>query len=199
MVIHQAQGLQVGVHDRGPHEGEAPLLERLAQGLGLRGHGRNLRQGARMVHLRRPAHEGPQEGVEAAEFLLHRQEGAGVLPGGEDLQAVAHDSRILEGGLQLGVGHGGDFDGVEPEEDPPVGLPLPEDGDPAEPGLGAFQHQLLEEAPVIVLGDAPFLVVVGDVERILATPSAAFFHAPPAFLYAESGGCAARFCEGRKA
>src|SRR6266446_4411719 len=53
-------------------------------------------------------------------------------------------------------------------------LALAQDGDPGEPGLEAVEDELLEERAIVVLGHAPFLVVIGDVERVLLGPGAAF-------------------------
>ena len=53
------------------------------------------------------------------------------------------------------------------------GRALAQDGDPGEPGLEAVEHELLEHRPIVVFGHAPFLVVIGDVERIDARPRAA--------------------------
>src|SRR5262245_4153023 len=42
-------------------------------------------------------------------------------------------------------------------------VPLAQHSIPAQPGLGRLQDEKLEEPPIIVDGDAPFLVVVGNV------------------------------------
>lgn len=56
--------------------------------------------------------------------------------------------------------------GVEMVEGDAVILALLQDGMPAQAGLRAFEHEHLEEVPVVVRGHAPFLVVVGEVEFI---------------------------------
>src|SRR5262249_7550342 len=50
---------------------------------------------------------------------------------------------------------------------------LAQDRDPGQPGLKAVEHQFLEQRAIIVLRHAPFLVVIGDVQRILLRPGAA--------------------------
>jgi hypothetical protein len=40
-------------------------------------------------------------------------------------------------------------------------------------GLEAVQHQLLPQGAGVVLGHAPFLVMIGDIERIGPAPGAA--------------------------
>ena len=54
----------------------------------------------------------------------------------------------------------------------PVGLALSQDRDPAQAGLRAFENQHLEEMTVVVRGDAPFFIVVRDIQRIAAGPCA---------------------------
>ena len=44
---------------------------------------------------------------------------------------------------------------------------------PGQARLGALEDQELEQDALVVLGYAPFLVVVGDVDRIIATPRTA--------------------------
>ena len=51
-------------------------------------------------------------------------------------------------------------------------LALAQDCRPGEARLEAFEHQPLEERPVVVAGDAPLLVVVGDHQRVGADPFA---------------------------
>ena len=52
---------------------------------------------------------------------------------------------------------------------------LAEDGDPAQPRLRAFKDEEFEVPSIIVQRDAPFLIGVGDVERIRAAPFATFY------------------------
>ena len=52
-------------------------------------------------------------------------------------------------------------------------LALPQDRQPAQTGLEAFEADLLEQPPIIHHGTAPLLVVVGDVHRVVAAPQAA--------------------------
>ena len=50
-------------------------------------------------------------------------------------------------------------------------------GEPAEAGLGTFEDQELEQLPVVMNRDTPFLVVVADVERVRSAPPTASHHA----------------------
>ena len=53
------------------------------------------------------------------------------------------------------------------------GFALAEDGDPGESGLEALEHEEFPEGTGVGFGHAPFLVVVGEVERVAAGPGAA--------------------------
>ena len=66
-----------------------------------------------------------------------------------------------------------DLLGIEAVERGAEGRALAQDRDPGEPRLEAVEHELLEQRPVVVFGHAPFLVVIGDIERIGARPGAA--------------------------
>src|SRR5262249_44096163 len=47
---------------------------------------------------------------------------------------------------------------------------LAEDRDPRQTGLKSVEEELLEERAVVALRDAPFVVVIRDVERVRARP-----------------------------
>src|SRR5690606_27032783 len=70
---------------------------------------------------------------------------------------------------------------VEAGERPAEGLALLQDRQPAQPRLEALEAELLEEAPVVAHRPAPLVVVVREVERVLARP--------PAALHARSLAC----------
>ena len=81
--------------------------------------------------------------------------------------------RIGEKPLHLGRIEFCDLPRVEPGERPAVVLALAQDGEPAQPGLRAFENQKLEQRAVVVHRHAPLLVVIGEVERVVGDPSAA--------------------------
>ena len=54
-------------------------------------------------------------------------------------------------------------------------LPPFKDQQPAETRLNTFQNQELKQAPVIMLRQAPFGIMVGHVKRIFAGPGASRF------------------------
>src|SRR4029079_9377331 len=54
------------------------------------------------IHARRPAQQGPQIGVERAEFALNLEEGLRIADRTVDLETIANNTRILEQPLNLG-------------------------------------------------------------------------------------------------
>ena len=62
--------------------------------------------------------------------------------------------------------------GSKPRKGLPKRVALAQHGDPGEPGLKAVEHEHLPQCPRVALGDAPFLVMVGLHQRILAGPGA---------------------------
>lgn len=113
MVVHQPGRLHVGVDDGGANEGEAALFQVLGEGV------RNLRLAGHVAHGLAPAvegraaDEGPDVGVEGAEFLLHLEERQGVLAHAVDLQPVADDAGVGEALFKLRVGQLGAFNGIK--------------------------------------------------------------------------------------
>jgi hypothetical protein len=90
-----------------------------------------------------------------------------------DLGPVADDAGILHQRVLFLVAPAHDFVRIEAVERFAEGRALAQDGDPREAGLEAVQHEFLEHRPVVVFGNAPFLVVIGDVEWIDAWPRTA--------------------------
>jgi hypothetical protein len=74
------------------------------------------------------------------------------------------DDRGFDTDLPLVVA--GDLPWIEPVERATVGVPLAEDGAPAQTRLRSFEDEELEEEAIVVYRDAPFFVVVGDVRRV---------------------------------
>jgi len=61
---------------------------------------------------------------------------------------------------------------VETGKSRAIAVALFQDGGPTQPGLSALQDQHLEQEPVIMDGDAPIVVMIGDIERVAARPFA---------------------------
>src|SRR4051812_11824298 len=92
MVVDHAHRLHIRVADGRADELEAPLEEVLAERVRLGGLG-----GHPIVAIdpRSSVDESPDISIEAAELLLHREEGLRIRYGTVDLQPVAHDALVL--------------------------------------------------------------------------------------------------------
>ena len=66
-----------------------------------------------------------------------------------------------------------DLLGVETVEGGAEGVALAQDRDPRQAGLEAVEDELLEQRAVVPFRHAPFLVVIGEIERVDARPRAA--------------------------
>ena len=131
MVIDHSHRLHEGVTDCRADEFESAPKQIFAHGVGFRRSGRDLLQGLTGIADGLSTHEAPEVGVEAAEFLLHRQECFGVTNGRRDLEPIAHNAWV---GKQIGdfarvVAR--DLPGVEVVEDTAVVLTLVQNGGPA--------------------------------------------------------------------
>src|SRR5262245_33044822 len=151
VVVDDADRLQEGIDDRGPDEAESAPLELLAERVGKPGP-RGERAAARRALDRLAAGEVPEEPVEAAEFALNFQEGAGVRHGAVDLQPVPYDAGVLHEPRAPRGREARDLRGIEAGERAAVGLALPEDGLPAEARLRAFERDELEKHALVVHG-----------------------------------------------
>jgi hypothetical protein len=54
-----------------------------------------------------------------------------------------------------------------------VGFTFSEDSNPSQTGLLSFQTQHFKQAIFIQQGLSPFLVMIGDIQRIIGTPATA--------------------------
>ncbi len=173
MVVDHPHRLHEGVADGRAAELEAFGLECFGHGAGFRRFGRHLGHAAPMVALGPAVDELPEIRREAARRCHQVEGGAGGQDGAFDLGAVADDAGILHQGLDLGGVVARDQRRVEAVEGALEIRALAQDGDPGEAGLEAVQDQLLEQLAVALDRHAPFLVVIGDIERVAAAPGAA--------------------------
>ena len=167
MGVNHTDGLQVGVDDGGAHKGHAPLFQVRRHPIRQRGAG----LACLIDHL--SVCEVPDVAGEAAPLPPDFQKDLCVLNGGGDFSPVPDDGLVLQqgGGLRLPVGR--DPLRNEAAEGGAEGFPLVQNGLPGQARLKGLQNQQLEEFPVVVLGHAPLLVVVGDVQRVARIAPAA--------------------------
>ena len=90
-----------------------------------------------------------------------------------DLAPVTDDVGVCEQTCDIARTHAGDPLDFEAGESRPEALALAQDGEPRQSRLEALEADLLEQAPVIRDRESPLVIVVGDVERIVAAPPAA--------------------------
>src|SRR5260370_638978 len=154
-------------------EGETTALQIVAHGIGLSSASRDIPYGSPAVLDRAAVDEAPLVGVEASELLLQVEKRLGVLDRRFNLGPVAHDPRICQKRGDLPFVVAGDLPRVEPVERAPVGVPLAQDRAPAQPRLGTLEDEKLKKDAIVVQGNAPLLVVVGDVQRVGACPAPA--------------------------
>src|SRR5438132_9019333 len=166
MVVDHAHGLHVRINDRRTDEGETTALQITAQGVGSSGASRDIPYGSPAVLDRAALDEAPLVSVEGSELFLKLEKRLGIPDRRFNLGPVANDPRIRKQRRDLPLVVAGDLPRVEPVEGAPVGVPLAEDRAPAQPRLGTLENEKLEKDVIVVQGNAPLLVVVGDVERV---------------------------------
>src|SRR4029079_4160044 len=116
------------------------------------------------IHARRPAQQGPQIGVERAEFALNLEEGLRIADRTVDLETIANNPWILEQPLNLGWREARHPRRIEIGECSPVVLALLEDRLPAQARLRTFEREELEERAVVVNRHPPLVIVVHDAD-----------------------------------
>ena len=130
--------------------------------------------GARAAHGGLAVHLCPEPLGEAAVLLLDREEGARVEGDGFEFAAMADHAGIGHERVDLLGVEACDLTDVEVREGFAVVVPLLQHGDPGQAGLGAFEDELFEEQAVVMRRHPPFVVVISDVERVVAAPEAAW-------------------------
>ena len=98
-------------------------------------------------------------------FLHHLEPGPRRQHRAFDLGAIAHDAGVLHQALDFRRPVAGDFFRHKAVEGAAEIFALAQNGDPRQAGLKAVEHELFVERAVVVFRHAPFLVVIGDVER----------------------------------
>jgi hypothetical protein len=114
-------------------------------------------------------HPGPHVPGEGPKFLARFHEKIGVEDSGLDLGAVTHDAGVFHQPGPVPRPEAGYLLEIEAFESLTEILAFVEDRAPGKPGLEGFQDQEFEDAPIIMQGNAPFLVVVGQHERVVIT------------------------------
>src|SRR3989338_3227841 len=102
----------------------------------------------------------PDERVKTAKFILHIEKLLGIDHRGSHLQAIAHDTSILQQRFYFICAISGNACRIEIIECGAIMVALAQNSDPAQARLSAFQNQEFEEGAVILQRPAPFLIVI---------------------------------------
>ena len=174
MVVYHADCLHEGVADGRADEIEAVVLQVPAHLFGYSGLRRDLPDAVPAVLDRDIVDIAPQVACKRRIFFEKLQESAGVFDRGLYFQAIADDAGVLHQAVNIFLAVAGDAPGIEVVERLAIVVPLPQDGQPAETGLGAFEDQHLEEPAIVVQRDTPLLVVIGNILGVATAPCASF-------------------------
>src|SRR5256885_3932698 len=112
----------------------------------------------------------PDVGCKAADLPDTLGAAAGVVDGRVDLGPVADDAGVSHKSTCIASAETGDDLRVEPAKRGAEVLALAEDGQPAEARHKAFEHQLLEQAVVVIDRPAPLHVVIPAGKNIPGPP-----------------------------
>ncbi len=172
MIVDHADRLHEGVDDGRAAKFKAALRQLLGHRARGRGFGRHLAHGAVVVDLRLAVDEIPQQFGKAGAFFHDFEPGARREHRALDLGAIAHDAGVAHQPFDFGRPVARDFLRHKAVEGAAEIFALAQDGDPRQAGLKTVEHELFVERAVVVFRHAPFLIVIGDVERIVLGPRA---------------------------
>jgi hypothetical protein len=175
VIVDHSDALHKSVANRGANKVETAALQVFTDGGGFRGFCGNT------LNVPPPVRDGtstdklPDISVKTLELFLYSQKRLRVAYSRFDLEAITDDTRVGEKDRKLCGFVGGDLRSVKATERFAIRFTLGQDGGPTKAGLGAFQYEELEKHPIIVLGQTPFSVVVGDHSRSSCPGAAQFF------------------------
>ena len=100
-VVHDhARGLHERVANGRPDEGETGFFQGFAHGFSLGCNRWHFAAVLKVIDLGMATNKGPEQ----AHRVLQRQPGSGIAAGGVELEAIAHDARILHQRFDLSIG-----------------------------------------------------------------------------------------------
>ena len=141
VIVHKAHGLHERVADRWADETEPRLLQYRFESASAAGRlAWHIRHRLRLVDQRLAIDRVPDEPGKAARLLIHHlQPGLGVGDGGFDLQAIADDAAIRHQTINVSLIKLSDLDWIKIGEGRAEVIALPQDRDPGQASLKAFQ------------------------------------------------------------
>src|SRR6266446_1172112 len=137
VIVYHSNRLHVRINDRRADEAESPMLEILAECLGLRRSRWNLPRSLPVVQLGLPADKTPAVGVKTPELFADCEKCACVPHGGLDLHPVANDLRVGAKTLDSSLGVARDLRRIELVERAAIAFALFQDERPVQAGLCA--------------------------------------------------------------
>src|ERR1051326_229117 len=172
VVVDHPRCLHEGIADGGSHEAKAESTQIAAHGVRLGRCGRNVSMTPPVRLQRLAPDKAPNVSVERSLTIRHPQKCARIRKRALDLEPITYDAGIHEQLLDTGRREPGDTIDFEVGKRLTISITLLQNRRPAESGLRSLQRQQLEECRVVVLGHAPFPVVVLDVQ-LCSRPRAA--------------------------
>ena len=174
MCVDHTYRLHEGVDDDRPAKLETLFAKIVGESFALERLHWVFAVGADVFNDRAPSDESPQIPREGSFSRFHDPDVEPCVPdGGPDLRLGTDDLFVAEQAPGIGFTVVGDSLRVEPVERLPEGVSLGENGSPGKARLEAVEDEFLKQAAVVVLGDAPFQVVVSAVEGVtLRSPRA---------------------------
>ena len=162
VIVDHACRLHKGVADRRTDEFESASQQIAAHGVGFSGARWYVSQRSPTILYRVAANEAPEISVETSEFLSNGEEVFRVLDCSCDFQAIPHDSIVAEQPLNVALAVARDLFRAKSIERFSVVLAFFQNRIPAQSGLCPFQNQKLEEHPIVVYRNAPFLIMISN-------------------------------------
>jgi hypothetical protein len=112
----------------------------------------------------------PDVGIERAERIPCLEEHLSVRNRGGYLEPVAHDPGVSQEARDIIRTVPGDDRGIEAIERPNERLALAQDRRPGESRLEPLEDQAFKKVAVVMTGNAPLLIVIGDHQRVVSSP-----------------------------
>ena len=172
MVIDQPGRLHMSIDDRTPNKSKSPLFKIFGEGIAFRSCGGDLRHFSPVIDFGSVAHKFPDIRIERPEFFLHREKSPSIGNGGFNLESIANDSDILKKRRFFSGVEFCDLPGIKFSKRPAIPFTTQKDGRPGQSRLRPFQDQHFKMSAIIMHGDSPFFIMIGDEVRFRSHPSA---------------------------
>ena len=171
MIIDHSNGLHMGVKHGRTQELESPFLQIFRPKDRFRALSGVIIQAFKPVDPGLSGDPGPHVAGKVPKFPADLEESLGVMDGGEYFGPVTDDALILQQPADLAGPETGDFLEIKPGKILAEILAFIQNRPPGKTRLERFQNQELENFPVVMDRNAPFLVMVPEHKGIvLARP-----------------------------